>query len=218
MPLHDFTLDVKDDPGNDLIITTNKIDVSAMRRNLSTKEYFDDGVGHYSDFEHTFDALVASVGTDNSGYNAVWMLANAIGDSASLETADDHHIKIWLTGQPSGVGIQLVEWYNGSRFQDSQIPLGNKDTRFYFTVKYVSATKVLTCKTYNDSGRNNLIDTRTITLQVDDTWRYRYSTASRNTGSSLRWTGDVQNLDLQEAVSGGSRRKKIVNQQLKRAA
>ena len=200
MSLHDFTLDIEIDPSGDLIITTNQIAVNTMRRDVATLEYFDDGVGHYSDLEHTFDSSVASAGTDNSGYNAVWMLANAIGDSAALETADDHHIKVWLTGQPSGVGIQLVEWHNGTRYQDSQIPLGNKDTRFYFTIKYVSATKVLTCKTYSDSGRTILIDTRSITLQVDDTWRYRYSTASRNTGSALRWTGDVRNLDLQEDV------------------
>ena len=57
MGLHDFTGDTEVDPGANLTVTTNKIDVSSMRRNVSDLVYSDDGIGHYSDFEHLFDSI-----------------------------------------------------------------------------------------------------------------------------------------------------------------
>lgn len=199
MALVDYTLDTEVDPNGDIARSTNTIDVTTMRRDVSAYEYRNRGAGHFVDVDHLIDAQVNSA-SDASAYNAIHMLANTIGDSTSLETADDHHVKIWVLNLGgTNTGVILREWHNGSSYQDTNFTL-NLDTPYYYTFKYVSATRVLTCKIYSDSGRTTLVDTLTLTLQAAVTWKYRYSTASRDGGGAPEWSGWVKNTDLQEAA------------------
>lgn len=204
MALVDYTLDTVVDPNVDMSIVANKITVITMRRDVVAYEYFDHGIGHFVAFEHLFDAQLNDTGSN--GFNGVHVLANAIGNTLELETVDDHHVKVWVFNNNSNfTGVILREWHNGSSYQDTDVTTLSLNTPYYYTFKYIPATKVLTCKIYSDSGRTSLINTLSLTLQAAVTWRYRYSTSSRTSSAGEEWSGWLANTDLQEVVAAAQK-------------
>ena len=189
----DFTAYTEVDPNNHInYVGTDHVDFQGYR-NEDCYLYYDYGVDFFgSDWEHLVDVRVAASNT--LAISECWMLSNALDDMNGLFTAEEDLLTIFFYESSLGViNIYLREYYNAVHYSDSYV--GVENTWYYFTIQ--KAGTAFTCKIYSDSARTSLLDTLSITLQADHSFRYVFACNSYNAGTAQINDLDIENLDLQ---------------------
>ena len=201
MPLEDFTTYVEVDTANDRIQRTATHVDHLATRNEDTYLYKDRGAGHFTDFAHKVH--VKSELTQNWGVGAVWMLSNDLDDIYGLIGASKDAIWVWFYRDANGNRLLcLYECDGGTCYAVSWT--GPATNTWYFLTIEKSGTS-LTCKIYSDSARTNLLDTLSLTLHHDYSFRYVFACNTYNVGThpEALLKNDVNNLDLQEVPPPG---------------
>jgi len=189
------------DPNNHITPTgdpSHHIDFDAYR-NEDAYLYKDKGADYFSDFEHLITVNPVSA-SDNYAYGFPWLLANAVGDYVTLDHANESVISVFLSRETSATQprFQIVETYEGewSHHYDSyDAPSFN--TKYYLVIKKVGTA--FTCKIYSDEARETLLDTLSITLEVDYKFRYIYS-ANTFHNDTVHEDIDIDNLFMRFIV------------------
>jgi len=207
MATEDFTTYTEVDTGDDRIQrTATHIDHNAWR-DEDTYLYDDKGAGHFTDFTgsnaHLVDVKLVDA-ADNGALGCVYALTNDLDDMYGLRTASK--TTVWVnTFRSTSIlwNLQLREEYGGTGYADTWDGVA-LDTWYYLKIEKSGTS--LTCKIYpTDSDRTNntnILDTLTLTLQADHSFRYVFGCNTFNSASALSLNNDVENLDLQEAVGG----------------
>lgn len=188
----DFTTYTEVDPNNHIaLVGTDHIDFQGYR-NEDCYLYKDKGVDYFgSNWVHSIDVRIAS--SDWYAVSECWMLSNDLDDMQGLILGTKTFLTIYFYEASVGViSIYLREQHAGGGYQDGYN--GVENTWYYFTITKVGTD--LTCKIYSDSERTSLLDTLSLTLQADHSFRYVFACNSYNVGSGQSNDLDIENLDL----------------------
>ena len=192
------------DPLQHVTVTSAKADVVDMPKNLDEYISDDKGVDHFdADYEHLFECYTNSSSQDSCRVD-IYVLTNTLDDSYYFDNnnTDSHFV---ISKKAAGVYyLSLGERYTTNRQTDSLAVSAN--TLYYPKLKRVEGgTSYLYLYIYTDSGRTTQISGSpiTLTLNEDEDFRYNIVVQSRNSGQAYKFTGYIQNIDLQEAVAAG---------------
>lgn len=174
-------------------------------RNEDAYVYKDFGADHFGDFEHLVDCQVTN---DHSGnYPAIypWMVSNDIDDVNGLTIADKTFLYLafgyavgnrYILIREVVAGTEYIDLYSG--YSENQM--------YYFRVKKNGTAFTVriwtnsTDRDNNDIGAGSYVDELSLTLHSDWKFRYMFSCNTYNSGVTDHQVGDIENLDLQEAV------------------
>ena len=197
-PLEDFTAYAKLDPDGAVTLTENAVGFEDLETRASTTYVYDDkGAGFFGgEFEHLFDFKLTSFdwGVAEPAYLWTWMVANDVDDGSEL----------W---GDEGIGVYRWNYYWGiahlkTTAIDETWELDIEDTRYYVTVCRDGSTAI--AYAYSDSGRTDLVDSVSVTVDGSDAYRYLFALNTSDDGHSDRKaSGDVRNLDIQAAEPRG---------------
>jgi len=207
MALEDFTTYDETDEDGDITVSANNIDVSSMQRIADSHVSSDKGVDHFNgDFEFIEEVIIASATALSAEIefcgvaNSQESLIDIFNASGNLQTAQVLNSGSETVPSFAAIEIDAGDFENGSQINASE------DTQYYCEFERdesVGSFGDLEIRVYDDVGRTSLVGTSTQTLRTAKRdFRYVYALQSKNSGTSaMVWTGDVDNLDLQEAVS-----------------
>ena len=186
----DFTTFTEVDVAADRIQkTANHIDYHGYR-NERTYLYKDYSAVHFGDFTHKIKVkFVAS-----SAYAMVylWILANNVGSGDQIHGYT--HIEIYFyetTGEAKS--IQLRERYSNTSYTTVMTGIAY-DTWYY--IKLVKSGTSFNAYIYSDSDYSTLLDTLSLTLHADHTFRYLYGCNTYYHGGAGDGSVDIENFDL----------------------
>jgi len=208
----DFTTYTENDANGRFTVTSSKIDVSGLRRDdQGHYVYKDKGVNHFDgDFEFLFEASVADVGSDDSSWMYMVMVANAVNDFKGLEGASEDCIAADVYPYRPNDGDYrwgLQELDSGTGYLDYSYAGYTFDTLYYLTLKRdenVGTYGTAYLYVYSDAARTTLVDSYSIALHTSKKdYQYIYGVSARGDSPTAAEaiTGYVQNLDLQEAAT-----------------
>lgn len=192
------------DPNSRISETSVRATFTGLTRNEVAYNYWDEGVGHFSDsFEHllTIDVAVFA----SSGMVSYWTLGNTLNDADTFYA----NPALFLFVQPWGGdrwSFVLRERYNNAAYDSTYTPAPAPYT-YYMIIERdenVGTYGTLYAYFFSDSARTNLVNTETLTLHAKIDFRYIYMVHSWNTGNTFTITGWAENLDLQEAGVTGN--------------
>lgn len=187
-PYEDFTTFTEVDiPADRIQKTAQHIDHYA-KDNETTYLYKDYGAAHFDDFTHYIKIKKVS-GDYASGI--VWMLANDLGDVETLRGAAKTFIVLELTGA-NHLYLREIDDYS-TYSDDYTITQGT-----WNYVKIVKSGTSLNAYIYSDAGYSTLLDTLTLTLHGDWTFKYLYGCNTQNTGADNYVQTDIENFNLGE--------------------
>lgn len=199
MVFEDFTTYTEVEPDDRIQKTAQHIDHLAYR-NEDSYLYKDKDVDHFgSNWEHLVDVYCAS--SNAQGIGAFWAVTNDLDDIQGLYNADKNYL--YMCFAAAGTVTYLVEGYGGVHYADSYA--SSVATWYYLRIKKVGTA--FTCKIYDTAASRDaetadahLLDTLSLTLHSDLSYRYIFGCNSQNTGETIALAQDIENLDLQEAV------------------
>jgi hypothetical protein len=196
----DFTTFTEVDIAADRIQkTANHIDHRA-ERDETTYLYKDYGAAHFGDFEHKIKAKMVS--GDAGGQSAAWMLANDLGNYKALSDGSKTYIYLRLQHNATDDQVSLIEVNSGTSYKDHNVDgFGLGD---WIYAKLVKSGTSLTCYLYSDSGYSTLVDTLSLTLHADHSFRYLYGCNTYNDASNFHIITDVENFDIGETKTKAS--------------
>jgi len=200
MAVEDFTTYTETDPNSRITVSSGTIGCVGLTRNEDAYVYKDFGAGHFTDFTHTFSYKFISGNSIDSIFGS-WGLGNGINDyeawgGASITGVWNLHLKF-------NNNVYLWESYGGSTYNDSY-SAANTDTVYY--VKNEKSGTTMTSKIYSDSGMTNLLDTLSLVLHANHSFRYAFGMNTWNSGRTEYCSGEVNNLDLNESAATYRRR------------
>jgi len=178
MSYEDFTTYTEVDTANNRVQRTATHVDHAATRNEDTYLYKDYGVGHFTDFTHKVDVRSDFAALSSQGF--VWMLANDVDDAYGLHSAGKTFILIRIRRDDAGNHITLFEFYGGDWYYDDYVGVA-ANTWYYLTIEKSGTS--LTCKIYSDSARTTLVDTLSLTLHGNWSFRYIYACNTWNDGA-----------------------------------
>jgi len=188
----DFTTYTEVDPNSHISKTTHHIDFDAYY-NEDARLYKDYGVDHFGNFKHliNFQAADSSTGKDHAAW--IWVLTDTENDtylnSRPLIAIMIYHDDSETTKYPH---IYLREHTTSGLNQD--VYIGQADTWYYLTIlKYGTSLK---CEIYSDSTRTNLLDTLSITLGTDYSFRYLRPATTHDADLDQYLNLDIEDLAL----------------------
>ncbi len=190
--VEDFETYTEKDDGDDITVTSTKVDVSgADCRNVDYWVVKDYGVGHFGDYEHLITINLTSVTGSNSIW-VPWSISDSLGDFKDCLDASNDGQCIRIYHDPND--ILFYDYANASTDTYS----GTAGTDYFLTI--ARSGTVGTCKIYSDPDRaeEHRLDTLEITVS-ETTYRFVYAGQGYNDGSPATFTGYSENLDLQEA-------------------
>jgi len=176
--IEDFTTYTEVDPNGDITVSSSRVTVDTMRRDVSAYVYKDKGAGHFSgNFEHLVDVRLNSA--DQDGNWMFWSMWNALGGEDTLRPYNNG-VEAMLYRTSDGVAYWLLlrEWYGNTNY-DSYYTIA-PNTAYHLKIARTGST--LTCKIYSDEARTNLL--ATLSLNLHETAAYRYIYAVQSTASS----------------------------------
>lgn len=197
MSYEDFTTFTEVDVAGDRIQkTANHIDHVAQR-NETTYLYKDYGAAHFSDFTHEIKTKLAA--DQASGVGVFWALSNNLGDVNTL-TNDGYTLCYldWYYAPPGYRFIQLNEGHASTRYFDQNRNGFSLDQWAY--IKIVKSGTSLIVYLYSNSDYSTLVDTLSLTLHADHSFKYLFGCNTFNTGTAPSLTQDVENFDLEAAA------------------
>jgi hypothetical protein len=181
----DFTTFTEVDIAADRIQkTANHVDHYA-RRDETTYLYKDYGAAHFGDFTHKIK-VKSSGGAQCMG--GLWVLANNLGNLYALKSNSYNHIFLFTYGTT----LYLREVDSGSDYSDSM----SFTASTWYYVKIVKSGTSLNAYVYSDDTYTTLVDTLTLTLQTNHTFRYLYACNTYNNGNVFNCINDIENYDL----------------------
>lgn len=187
MGYQDFTTYTEVDPNSDITVTTNKIDVSSMSRNVDAYVYRDFGADYFDEIDWNFevlhDAAAQGLSRSLSGF------ANNIDDANNWS---DPYLAVRVNRDGSGNRYIKISTYGGG---SSELAISN-DTRYYCTLTRVAGADTAYLYVYTDSDRTAEHGNKFATGLSGDKFRYFYGVASWNSATSPAWTGYWQNSEL----------------------
>jgi len=210
MALEDYTTYTEVDPtglggeSGHIQFTANHIDAT-IGRNEDAWLVKDFEADHFGDFEHKLN-VKADDATDWA-MTVAWMLSDEVEDFYTLWTGDKKLLALVLRTF-YGAGTRDIVIYSMPKpetYYDDSIQLA-LDTSYYllivksgtsFNVGIYSTAELRDAGDGTDGDEDNL----SLTLTADHKYRYLFAVSSWNSGGSYFSNADIDNLDLQEAVS-----------------
>ena len=193
-PYEDYTTYTETDPNNRFSVAENSIEVTALSQNEDAYVYDDKGAGHFTDFEHLVETNFDSFTGGDFPRLVVWGVANAIDDASGWATGLACY---WLVyAGASNKRLYIEDTADGSKDYANSLsyPLWH-----YLTIDRSSSTITVYIRTGSHSG--TLFDAISTSVSAATSYRYLYAASSWNVGNSRNITGDIRNLDLQEATT-----------------
>ena len=200
MANEDFTTYTEVDDADDITVTSSKVTATSMQLLVFSYVSDDKGINHFAgDFEHKFTTEFSNA-VGSAGECAAWHLCNTLGGYHYYSGYSRKYNHLTIVLMISVPTIQLWE-NNGSENNVTDDYGGSVSTTYYMTVKrdenvgdYGTAYLYI----YSDSGRTNLLDTLTITLQAKQDFRYVCVMNAEGYNSIHAINAYTENLDLQE--------------------
>ena len=191
-----FTTYTEVDGGTDNVtISANQIDFTALARNEETYVYDDFEEAHFGDFEHLHSAEITA--DNNTGIVTVHMLANIIGDTVDVTASTGIIVRFFNATGSGEKRINLLGYDSGVVDINDSYFNYVINTRYWFTTSRIGTT--IQCLIYDDAERTSLVDTLSGT-SVTDTYQYYYPLAAWNSATAgPTMTGSIYATDLQEA-------------------
>ncbi len=194
--VEDFSGYTEADPSEDITKTSTRITFTNLPRNQESWVVKDYTAGFFDgDFEHLLTVRITA--SHSSGQGFIWALANEIGSWSTLTSGTKRRQGIDFF---RGYLLYLREGVEGGSEYTSGSYNAAINNIYYLKIKRVEAIGTYGTTynyTYDDSGRTNLIDTRTLTLHEKSDFRYVYGLMTLNDSTPTQ-SGYVENLDLQE--------------------
>jgi len=158
--------------------------------------YTDKGADHFTDFTHLVD--IRSSFTGATYWTSTWMLTNDVDDFSGLRDSGKDFLSITLTHSGAGEKkITLRECDSGILRTDLYYCSAN--TWYYLTIEKEGTS--LTCEIYEDSSRTSLLDTLSLTLHHDYSFRYIFACNTNDESLPVKHGDvDIENLYLGEPV------------------
>ena len=173
--------------------TANHIDFCSVY-DENCRVYKDYGVGHFGDFTHKIKVEVTSQDTPSIGYT--WVLTNELDRSWTLFNTGKTQIAIRFYRSAGGASeLGLYETYSSSEYIDTYS--GYSINTWYY-IKIVKSGTSLNAYIYSDSDYSVLVDTLTLTLHANHTFRYLHGCNSWYTSSTYTMNLDIENFDIGE--------------------
>ena len=171
----DLTTFTEVDEDSDITLTTDKCDVSTMRRDAVSYVYKDYGVSHFGDFDIDFEVEVTA--GDNEGNAICLALSNTIGTLQDMNVANDC-LECSVYNNSGNLRFALIcrSTDNSDFYYDG----GDTSNLMYCTVTRSGTTLTLTL--YSDASRTVVVDTLSLTSE-SGAKRYLYVCSSRDIGS-----------------------------------
>ena len=197
-PLYeDFTTYTEVDPNNHIEKTANHVDFLG-KMDEDAYLYDDKGIGHFGNFEHLIDVKPISVTIPYNYFKcSPYALTNDLDDLKGLLDASKTVIFLRVNNElpPNHPIFRLFEYYDGVVYF-SDLYSGFYGTMYYFNIKKEGTS--FSAKIYSDAERTNLLETLSMTLQADHSFRYIHACQTHNEGRTGDMDLDVENLHLQE--------------------
>jgi len=199
MGYEDFTTFTEVDVDFDRIQkTANHIDHSA-KSDETTYLYKDYGIGHFGDFTHKIRTKLVSGHNDDATCGYVWVLANDIAGCYWLRYNNKTFIGLYIC-YTAGTQLQFVlnETHGDNGYWDWNT--GGFDLGDWIYVKIVKTGTSLNAYLYSDSSYSILVDTLTLTLHADHTFRYLEGCNTWNSGSGFGIITAIENFNIAEYI------------------
>lgn len=198
MAIEDFTSwsPGETDPNSHITVTSSKVACAGLARNEDAYHLDDAGAGHFGDFTHELEYTLTSASASNS-VMGVWCASNDVDDMANWYSDFDEAVSLYVYGG-SGGSHRLDCRQNEARTADNSTTLTN-GTKYYLTITRSGTS--WTCAVYDAAakGPGDLVDTISLALPVGRTYQYIFATNTWYTAISANATGDIEDLDLNEA-------------------
>lgn len=191
MAYEDLTTWTEADPNSRRTVTSSKVVVyRALRGDSGGRIYHDVGNGKINSFDIDFEYTPKENSLITGSVNAFFCICNELGDI--LDFVEDS-VQLRHYNFNSHARIHLTDGAN----EDYSTDLSN-DTKYYLTVSRAENGTTIYCYVYSDSDRNNLVDT--VSLPVSSDVTYRYLSISNDidyeTSESYYGSYDVENVDI----------------------
>ncbi len=203
-PTEDYQTYAEVDAAGDITVdSATQITFDTMGANVESHVTKDQGAGHFDgDFEHHNDAQVSA--TSGSGAQSrIWGLANAADSMEDIDAASGDAFYGFMGQAGANRRIAIVEIDGGAAYQSAWDGFTLSQRYYYKWVRdeAVGTYGTLYCYVYDDAPRTNLVATPTLTLHTSKKdFRFIFALHSKDTSDADTATGDVQNLDLNEAA------------------
>lgn len=189
----DFTTFTEVDIGADRIQKTARHVDHLAYRNETTYLYKDYGAAYFGNFTHKIK--VKAVNSSSNALSIPWVLANDLGDVKALADASKTYLGFYLY-HDGDLAIVLEEGYNGEAYYD--VNAGGFDYDEWAYIKIVKNGASIDAYLYSDAEYTTLVDTLSLTLQANHTFRYLYAGNTYNSGDNLYLAQEIENFDIGE--------------------
>ena len=191
MGYENFSTYTEVDEGDDITVTSSKVQWVNMNRNVTSYVYKDFGAGHFGDLTH--DITVQFNSSNNIAHFLWWGLGNKIDDLSGFWSTGGVESLMCSGYQNSGTYVFYAR--SGSGFGTDNCNI-SANTPYYCTVTRAGTT--MTVEIYTDAEKTSLFDTLSITCTAT-TLRYLYACMSNDSAlAGGNAYGFSQNFDLQE--------------------
>lgn len=196
--VEDLTTYTEVDPNTHLTIRGTGSSYHESYQNEDCYLYKDFGTDNFSDFTHDFKMGIAA--NDDNGVAYPWSMQNVINDNYYCYS--NNETVIMVDSYDNTAAIRILEYYDGSAYADSYI--GMVYGIYYLRIEKSGTS--FTAKIYSDAERTDLLDTLSLTLQADHSFRYLYAANTWNDGTSevgRVYAGEYATGEAAEAMPKG---------------
>jgi hypothetical protein len=174
MALEDFTTYTEVDPNSDIVVTTDKCDVSTMRLDEHAYVRKDMGAGHFGSFVHYMTVYTGSGSGGDYASAMFWAVSNGANGYTEMLEAESG-LGCDVTHFPAAA-VYIYLWDLETAYYDYWTG-ASPNTLYYCTIERVSGVS-LVCKIYSDAARANLLDTLSVSTVGGASYRYIFGMAS----------------------------------------
>lgn len=200
MATEDFTTyDTTADPESRVTDTASKLDVDGLTSNEDCWWGDDKGASHFgAAFEHDLD--IKYVSQQFSNEIGCWAVSNVVEDAKYWE--DNLSQAIFVKRQGASDDLYVRECENAA--QDQTATALTDNTKYYPSIERytdVDPGDMLKVVIYTDEAQENEQETIAVSVPTGRNYRYNYGLVSYNNGEAHIGDVDIENLDLNEAVT-----------------
>jgi len=205
-PYQDFENDyTKVDGGDDLSASTDTITITSMGQTVDDYFHRDFGVGHFTDFTgaaaHDLRTQIDNYDYLSSG--SLYAVSNVVEDVYYWDTNNSQCIHLnWQSAAESNAYMRIRE-EEGADSDSYTVGAGGFGTTYDHKIDKNGTT--ITWKLYSETDPRftNLLNTASITLGTDRSYRYHLAPISYNSGTSGRSISGVTKYhDLHDSLAG----------------
>jgi len=208
MAYENFTGYTEEDPNEKITVAANTVSWEELSRDEAAYVYKDFGADYFAGY-FSINLAVYTDDHDVSGTGSVaaFALTNLVDDLRGIFVADGDYIAIshaaYIGGHYRITLIVINDGASGGSDNTAKYAI-ELDKTYYLTLirnETVGDYGTLYLLIYSDSGRTDLIDTLTVTLQKKVDFRYLFAVVTQDDGGSQWHTGATMNLELTANVS-----------------